>query len=431
MLKKKLVLMTIFPLKVTYGGPAAVIKNIVGGLCNEAQYSWEPYVISICVHDCDVESNISFIFKGFKEVFKQRIYCLLKIIPLLEYLLSWIIDLKCVSKLYRDIILFEKILEKNIAKLMEADVIHCHDVYALYVLLSFINKRGLKLKAPLLLEIHSPGSTSEEFLRRHPRLRSTHHARYLRFLEVYAILKAHYVIMPSQGNLHLLLKDLIEIRKVYEALKHKFYVIYNGIEPIKTIPKRKAREKLGIDKGTIVVLSMGRLVYEKGFDRLMKVFAAVTRNFTGKMLLIITGDGPLKGHLKKLAQILNIEHNVILAGYVPRKILLLFFSAADIFASASRRSAFDLALLEAMSAGLPIIANSVGGNIEALDDAGLLAKDEREFTKFFLLLMSNRDLRKTFGLKAYQRFLEKFHVNKMIEVYKKFLNSILVTYYGQ
>lgn len=129
---------------------------------------------------------------------------------------------------------------------------------------------------------------------------------------------------------------------------------------------------LGSDRNVPVVLSVGRLVQQKGFDVLLRAIGLLHHRGT-RVRLIILGDGPLRAELEAVARELGIANSVALLGFVdnPRR----YLQGCDVFVLASRSEGFGLALTEAMSLGKPVIATRApGGPTEIIRDSdnGLL-----------------------------------------------------------
>ena len=131
-------------------------------------------------------------------------------------------------------------------------------------------------------------------------------------------------------------------------------VIYNPVinECLRSKPRpRLAHDWLGPNNPPVIV-AVGRLSYEKGFDLLIRAIADVAR--WQEVLLIILGDGPERAGLKALVSRLGLGANVDLVGYVED--VLAYLQQADVFALSSRYEGLPTALIEAMFAGLLIVA---------------------------------------------------------------------------
>ncbi len=108
------------------------------------------------------------------------------------------------------------------------------------------------------------------------------------------------------------------------------------------------------------LLYVGRLERRKGVEHLIRAFARLTRQHPD-LRLVIGGDGPERESLERLARQLALER-VVFLGYVPAAELPGLFASADIFcAPATYAESFGIVLIEAMAAGLPIVAAANDG----------------------------------------------------------------------
>lgn len=109
--------------------------------------------------------------------------------------------------------------------------------------------------------------------------------------------------------------------------------------------------------GPRIVIAVGRLVYYKGFDVLIRSFVDVR----GKLLIV--GAGPLRSDLEALARRLGIAGRVIFLGRVHD--VIPYYHASDVFAltSVARSEAFGIVQLEAMACGLPVVNTSLDSGV--------------------------------------------------------------------
>ncbi len=164
-------------------------------------------------------------------------------------------------------------------------------------------------------------------------------------------------------------------------------VIYNYMDVegfrgrLDAIDRTVARTELGVAPTDVVVLHVGRFHRQKGHDVLLRAFADAS-SVRPELRLVLAGQGALEAEMRELARSLDINERVRFVGSVPDPARL--YACADIFAFPSRFEAFGLALLEAMAAGLPIIATDAGGIPEVtgtaarlvpIDDEGALAQE--------------------------------------------------------
>lgn len=100
-----------------------------------------------------------------------------------------------------------------------------------------------------------------------------------------------------------------------------------------------------------VLVSVGRMVPQKGFDDLVRAFAML-----GQGSLVILGQGPLRSELAALAQDLGVADRIAMPGFLsaPEQVL----QAADLYVSASRWEGYPLTLIEAFACGLPVVARA-------------------------------------------------------------------------
>jgi glycosyltransferase involved in cell wall biosynthesis len=113
------------------------------------------------------------------------------------------------------------------------------------------------------------------------------------------------------------------------------------------------------------ILFVGRLSYEKGVDVLLRAYA---HSFFGHddTRLLILGDGPDRTTYEQLAHDLRINDQVEFLGF--QRDVQSFYRSADLYVLASRSEGLPLSLLEAMSAGLPLVATRVGGVPDVIQD---------------------------------------------------------------
>ena len=191
----------------------------------------------------------------------------------------------------------------------------------------------------------------------------------------------------------------------------KIEVIPNGIDLERfgqaSGGRSEARASFGLTDSAFVVATAARLSREKGVDTLLH--AASQR--TG-MTFLVAGEGPLLSTLKKQAPM-----NVRLLGRLEDVLPLL--GAADVFAVPSRREGQGIAALEAMAAGIPIVASRVGGLADMLTDgetALLVPPDDPDALAAALSrLKSDVRLRTRLSANAAPLVREKYDVRVMLD----------------
>ena len=177
------------------------------------------------------------------------------------------------------------------------------------------------------------------------------------------------------------------------------------------------REKLGIPKDTFVFLTIGRLVYQKGIDILLKAFAEVNHKST----LLIVGHGKEEYNLKKLTTKLNIDNTVHFLG--TRSDIPKILSICDCFVLASRFEGLGIVILEAMASKKPIIISDFEAGEDIIKNGveGLVVPKENveSLKNAITRLKSDPNLMKKLAQSAYEKvqdFSIQNHVNKILNL---------------
>ncbi|MCF5709315.1 glycosyltransferase [Pseudomonas syringae] len=131
-----------------------------------------------------------------------------------------------------------------------------------------------------------------------------------------------------------------------------------------------ARVELGLSPSAWIVGNVGRLHPDKDQATLLRGFALALPSLPENSQLVILGKGRLEDSLKALARELGIGANVLFMGQVAEA--RRYFKAFDVFALSSDHEPFGMVLLEAMVAGVPVVATSCGGAREVVEDVGLM-----------------------------------------------------------
>jgi glycosyltransferase involved in cell wall biosynthesis len=190
-------------------------------------------------------------------------------------------------------------------------------------------------------------------------------------------------------------------------------LIDNGIRdpgPAARKRVRDIRRGCGAGADDILIGTVGRLVdAHKRVSDLLRALASA-RSTLPTLRLVVVGDGPDAPMLKALADDLGVADIVTFAGYQSET--RAFFDAMDIYVHPAAAEAFGLVLVEAMLAGLAIIASRVGG-IPAVVDEGITALlvppgQPTELAQAILSLANDRDLRATLGAAGRQRARARF-----------------------
>ncbi len=150
--------------------------------------------------------------------------------------------------------------------------------------------------------------------------------------------------------------------------------LYNRIDiatvQAEQVSREEARAHLGLPQDAWVVGNVGRLHPDKDQSTLIRGFAQALPQLPAGSLLAIMGSGRLEGTLKALAAELGLLGSVRFLGQVAHG--RRYFKAFDVFALSSDHEPFGMVLLEAMAAGVPLIATDCGGGREVVSSTGQL-----------------------------------------------------------
>lgn len=227
---------------------------------------------------------------------------------------------------------------------------------------------------------------------------------------------ASKVIVPS--------KYLAEMVLGWGVERERIEVIYNGVggAPM-DVSKEDARRHIGVSGN--IILSAGRLVPWKGFRMLIKLMPQLLQ-VNQFFRLVIVGDGPDMAMLASVVRNLGLERKVSLVGRVTSQELAWYLAAADMFVLNTGYEGFSHQILEAMTAGVPVITTTVGGNREVVVQGqnGFLVRynDEFNLVEAIKTVWRQKELRAHLIQNA-KRTVEAFSVERMFERTMQVLNQ--------
>jgi len=198
-------------------------------------------------------------------------------------------------------------------------------------------------------------------------------------------------------------------------------VVYNGVDPSRFagLPSQAAaRASLGVPADGPLVVQVGTLRSVKDHPTALRAFAAVLRELPAARIAF-AGDGPDLPDCMALATDLGIDGSVHWLG--SRSDVPNVLTAGDVMLMTSLSEAHSVSLLEAMAAGLPVVATAVGGIPETVSDGqtGLLAPrgDAAGLAAHLVTLLRDEPLRRRMGQAGLARVHERFLRQQMHERY--------------
>jgi glycosyltransferase involved in cell wall biosynthesis len=200
----------------------------------------------------------------------------------------------------------------------------------------------------------------------------------------------------------------------------KIDVVWNGIPTARfrdaTLDRPAWRAALGVPPDALLVTTICRLYKPRDFDTLLRAFRLAADDDPTVYLLTI-GDGPMRLQIEQQIKALSLAHRGILAGW--RDDLPAAYAASDIYVLTTWGwEGLPLTVLEAMAAGLPVIATAAGGVSEAVVDGetGLLVarRDVDGLVGAFRTLIEHPARRKAMGAAGRARAETHFAAERMI-----------------
>lgn len=226
----------------------------------------------------------------------------------------------------------------------------------------------------------------------------------------------------------------------------KFRVIHNGIMPkdaeaskleagnvescefrtgeLQSVDASSARESLQVADGRRLILAVGRLWPQKRYRDLIWA-AELMGTMRGDTTLVIVGDGPQSAELLRHRDAISTPLHVRFAGH--RSDVADLLPHADVFWIGSEYEGQSNSVIEAMQAGVPVVASDIAGNRDLVlpGETGFIVDlgDTADFARQTHKLLEDPGLARRMGEAAKQRIANEFSVEKMVNAYVKLYQS--------
>jgi rhamnosyl/mannosyltransferase len=282
-----------------------------------------------------------------------------------------------------------------------ADLVHLHEPNPLAAFAWFVSRAKLA-GTPLLVHYHSDIVKQKQL------------ARLYRPLQSRMFRSAAAIIVGSA--------ELLESSAVLAPWRAKCEVIPFGIDLTPYVSLRRRPRRSGPPR----ILAVGRPSYYKGFQYLITAMQSVDAE------LQIAGEGELQSELDSQIRQLGLASRVTLAGRVSETELLDLYQSADIFCfpSCERSEAFGLVQVEAMGAGLPVVATDLPTGARSVSVPGKTGLrvppgDPRALARALRQLCENPELAARMGAAARQRAIREYSREAMGERVHRLYDRVL------
>lgn len=210
-----------------------------------------------------------------------------------------------------------------------------------------------------------------------------------------------------------------DVERTERHWEGKFRKIYNGVTPIEPWAPDEAmafRRREGIRADALVALCVSNFYPYKGHEELVEAAARIVPAFQNVIFLMVGRDSGTMEATRARVRARGIEGSVRFVG--SRTDVPDLLRASDLFVHPSREEGFSNAILEAMAAGLPVVACDVGGNPEAVTDGetGRLvpSRNAAAFASAVAELLADPEKRKAMGEAGRHRATERFSLDRMV-----------------
>ncbi len=242
---------------------------------------------------------------------------------------------------------------RQLAKRLRFDLVHGHD----WLVAGASGALATRLALPYLTTIHATEyGRHQGWVDKHPQ-------SYIHDIETWMARRAEHVITCSdymRGH----------VADVYGIDERRVTVIPNGIDPadlhpVADLDALRARFAKPDER---LVLLVGRLVYEKGFQLALDALPQVIRR-AGRVRFLVAGSGTHEAELKQQARTLGLMRHGTFMGWIGDDVLHSLYRIADLCVVPSIYEPFGLVALEAMASGCPCIVADTGGLREVVPNA--------------------------------------------------------------
>lgn len=251
--------------------------------------------------------------------------------------------------------------------------------------------------------------------------------------------KASHQLLAKVEPLGNLLADAIlvnsdavrrDVERTERPDPRKFVTVHNGVEPVEPWDATQIaafREREGVPRDAVVAISVANFYGYKRHLDLVEAATHILPTFPKMLFLLVGRDAGTMAATRERIDALGLSASFLIAG--PKRDVADLLRASDLFVHPSGEEGFSNAILEAMAAGLPVVAYAVGGNTEAIVDGetGLLAspRDVLALGDAMGTLLANPEKRATMGEAGRRRARTVFSMETMVSATEALYDRLL------
>jgi len=290
------------------------------------------------------------------------------------------------------------------------DLVHCHDWLVGYA--GKVIKHAYQI--PLLATIHATEAGRNQGL-------YTPEQNYINQIEWWLSYEAWKVIVCSRHMVQ-------EVKGLFNLPQDKIRLIPNGVNMTKYSQAPLKNVSFGPGK---IVFFIGRLVKEKGVQVLLEAVPQVIAA-DPEVRFFIAGQGPLEEQLKVQAKNLKLEPYVTFLGYISEELKITLFKQAQVAVFPSLYEPFGIVVLEAMAAGVPVVAADTGGMGEIVSHGfsgfKVQSGDAHSLAANLIKILQDRELAKKLATNALRVVKDQYNWEQIAEKTKDVYLEILDEY---
>ena len=292
---------------------------------------------------------------------------------------------------------------RKIVENYSIDIIHSHNTDA------FLEAALCKLSAPRVKWVHS-----------------FHYGNYPHLRRSYRLMERILWRLSTR-----LIAVGIEQRRILQHLygitDTRITTIWNGVKKMPETISQKYRFLRSDNDQKVRIGSISTLIEQKGLLDLLAVAKWFRTNRAGQVQFFIVGDGPMRDEVSRSIQEQGLADTVEMLGWIENAAQEIF-PHVDVFVQTSHWEAMSMVILEAMAAGVPIVATAVGDNRHVItdDECGFVIElgDWKDFIAKLDKLVASQSLRRKFSDNAYRRFRAVGTTDAMVKKHEQLYREL-------